>query len=69
VAKAKPVTDAPADPAAIPEVTDTATAAVDTTPAVTPEVKQEAPAPADPLAKYRKVVDGLSIYNFTEVAL
>jgi len=69
VAKAKPVTDAPADPAVTPEVTDTATAAVDTTPAVTPEVKQEAPAPADPLAKYRKVVDGLSIYNFTEVAL
>lgn len=69
MAKAKPVTDAPADPAETPEVTTTTPAVTETAPEATPEVTQKAPAPADPLAKYRTVVNGLSIYNFIEAAL
>ena len=66
MAKANPVTDTPADPATTPTETVTAPAVIDTTPVVTPKAKT---APADPLEKFKTVVDGLSIYNFTETAL
>ena len=69
MAKANPVTDKPADPATTPTDTVTTPAVNDTTPAVTPEVPKAKTAPADPLAKFKTVVNGLSIYNFTETAL
>lgn len=66
MAKAKPVTEKPEDPAATPtvtegspEVTETAPAVLGTPPAVTEEVSD-----SDPLAKWKTERDGLTIYNF-----
>ena len=66
MAKANPVTDTPADPATTPTETVTAPVVTETTSVVTPKAKT---APADPLEKFKTVVDGLTIYNFTETAL
>jgi len=54
VANSNPVTDTPADPAKTKPVTPT--------PVKTP--KDTVKAEADPLEKYKSVVNGLTIYNF-----
>jgi hypothetical protein len=60
VAKAKPVTEQPADPA-------TTEPSVTTVPSDTPVAQSAPKTSSDPLEKFKTEVNGLTIYNFIEL--